>query len=66
VLDSIEIKKPRIPVVSNVDARPHSDPAVIKELLKKQVGLRTLCPRHAVPHYISARRSSSSQERAYS
>ncbi|CAM9422246.1 unnamed protein product, partial [Chrysoparadoxa australica] len=37
VLDTIEIKKPRIPVVSNVDAEPHSDPAVIKELLKKQV-----------------------------
>jgi len=37
VLDGIEIKKPRIPVVSNVDARPHSDPAVIKDLLAKQV-----------------------------
>ncbi|CAM9170527.1 unnamed protein product [Hapterophycus canaliculatus] len=37
VLDSIEVKKPRIPVVSNVDAKPHSDPAVIKEILKKQV-----------------------------
>ncbi|KAG5192095.1 malonyl-CoA:ACP transacylase [Tribonema minus] len=37
VLDSIEIGKPRIPVISNVDAKPHSDPKVIKELLKKQV-----------------------------
>lgn len=37
VLDSIEVKKPRIPVVSNVDAEPHSDPAVIKDILKKQV-----------------------------
>jgi [acyl-carrier-protein] S-malonyltransferase len=37
VLDSIEIKKPRIPVISNVDAKPHSDPKQIKELLKKQV-----------------------------
>lgn len=37
VLDSIEVKKPRIPVVSNVDAVPHSDPAVIKDILKKQV-----------------------------
>ncbi|EJK44401.1 hypothetical protein THAOC_37058 [Thalassiosira oceanica] len=37
VLETIEIKKPRIPVVSNVDAKPHSDPAVIKELLAKQV-----------------------------
>lgn len=31
------MKKPRIPVVSNVDAAPHSDPAVIKDILKKQV-----------------------------
>mmetsp|Transcript_31163 Transcript_31163/g.41226 ORF Transcript_31163/g.41226 Transcript_31163/m.41226 type:complete len:355 (+) Transcript_31163:122-1186(+) len=37
VLDTIEIKKPTIPVISNVDALPHSDPAVIKENLKKQV-----------------------------
>ncbi|CAM9681043.1 unnamed protein product [Ascophyllum nodosum] len=37
VLDSIEVKKPRIPVVSNVDAEPHSDPDVIKDILKKQV-----------------------------
>jgi [acyl-carrier-protein] S-malonyltransferase len=29
--------EPRIPVVSNVDAKPHSDPAVIKEILAKQV-----------------------------
>jgi [acyl-carrier-protein] S-malonyltransferase len=37
VLASIEIKKPRIPVISNVDAKPHSDPAVIKQLLATQV-----------------------------
>jgi len=37
VLDTIEVKKPRIPVVSNVDAKPHSDPATIKALLAKQV-----------------------------
>jgi len=37
VLDEVEIKKPRIPVVSNVDAKPHSDPSVIKEILKTQV-----------------------------
>jgi len=36
-LDTVEIVKPRIPVVSNVDARAHSDPKVIKEILKKQV-----------------------------
>ena len=37
VLEGVEIKKPRIPVVSNVDAKPHSDPTAIKELLAKQV-----------------------------
>jgi len=37
VLDTIEIKKPRIPVISNVDAAPHSDPAEIKKLLATQV-----------------------------
>jgi len=37
VLDSIDIKKPRIPVISNVDAKPHSDPEIIKKLLASQV-----------------------------
>jgi len=37
VLEDIEISKPRIPVVSNVDAKPHSDPDTIKKLLAKQV-----------------------------
>ena len=37
VLEGVEIKKPRIPVISNVDAKPHSDPDTIKELLAKQV-----------------------------
>lgn len=37
VLDEVEIKKPRIPVISNVDAEAHSDPKVIKEILTKQV-----------------------------
>jgi [acyl-carrier-protein] S-malonyltransferase len=37
VLSTVEIKKPRIPVISNVDAKPHSDPAVIKSILTKQV-----------------------------
>jgi len=37
VLAGVEIKKPRIPVISNVDAKPHSDPAVIKKLLATQV-----------------------------
>jgi [acyl-carrier-protein] S-malonyltransferase len=36
-LAEVEIKKPRIPVVSNVDARPHDDPEEIRALLQKQV-----------------------------
>ncbi|CAB9526441.1 Probable malonyl-CoA-acyl carrier protein transacylase, mitochondrial [Seminavis robusta] len=37
VLADVEIKKPRIPVISNVDAKPHSDPDAIKKLLATQV-----------------------------
>jgi [acyl-carrier-protein] S-malonyltransferase len=36
-LADVQIKKPRIPVVSNVDARPHDDPAEIRALLERQV-----------------------------
>ena len=37
ILKEVEIKKPRIPVISNVDAQPHSDPETIKKLLATQV-----------------------------
>lgn len=37
VLADVEINKPRIPVISNVDAKPHSDPETIKKLLATQV-----------------------------
>eukprot|EP00980_Cylindrotheca_fusiformis_P012603 scaffold3084_cov144-Cylindrotheca_fusiformis.AAC.51 len=37
VLSDVNIKKPRIPVISNVDAKPHSDPDTIKKLLATQV-----------------------------
>jgi len=37
VLKEVEVSKPRIPVISNVDAKPHSDPEVIKQILTKQV-----------------------------
>jgi [acyl-carrier-protein] S-malonyltransferase len=37
VLSEVEIKRPRIPVISNVDAKPHSDPETIKQLLATQV-----------------------------
>ncbi len=36
-LAGVEIRKPRVPVLSNVDARPHDDPAEIRELLVRQV-----------------------------
>lgn len=37
VLETVDIQSPRIPVVSNVDAAPHSDPSEIREILVKQV-----------------------------
>lgn len=42
VLADVELAKPRIPVVSNVDALPHSDPEEIRELLVQQVCSRVL------------------------
>ncbi len=37
VLSTVAIKSPRIPVVSNVDAKPHSDPEEIRQVLVRQV-----------------------------
>lgn len=37
VLADVKIQKPRIPVISNVDAKPHSDPNTIKKILATQV-----------------------------
>lgn len=37
VLSTVPIKPPRIPVLSNVDAQPHSDPDDIKRVLVRQV-----------------------------
>ena len=39
-LAATHIVAPRIPVISNVDAQPHSDPAVIKKILAQQVRAR--------------------------
>jgi [acyl-carrier-protein] S-malonyltransferase len=36
-LAGLQLRSPRIPVWSNVDARPHSDPAEIRQLLIRQV-----------------------------
>ncbi|OHB77919.1 MAG: [acyl-carrier-protein] S-malonyltransferase [Planctomycetes bacterium RBG_16_64_10] len=40
VLDEVVLKRPTVPVVSNVDARPHVDPNEIRRLLTRQV----VCP----------------------
>jgi malonyl CoA-acyl carrier protein transacylase len=37
-----DLKTPRIPVISNVDAEPHSDPVTIKKILAQQVGVSAL------------------------
>jgi [acyl-carrier-protein] S-malonyltransferase len=37
VLKTVEIRPPQIPVISNVDAQPHSDPEEIRDLLVRQV-----------------------------
>ncbi|XP_054818400.1 uncharacterized protein LOC129317967 [Prosopis cineraria] len=36
-LAATEIKTPRIPVISNVDAKPHAEPDTIKKILARQV-----------------------------
>jgi len=36
-LEKVPLQSPRVPVWSNVDAQPHSDPAEIKQLLVRQV-----------------------------
>ena len=36
-LQGVEIRTPRIPVWSNVDARPHTDPGEIRQRLVNQV-----------------------------
>jgi len=36
-LADVPLRKPRIPVISNVDARPHEDPEDMRELLIRQV-----------------------------
>jgi len=39
-LNSVSIKPPRVPVISNVSVKPESDPATIKRLLVEQVTAR--------------------------
>lgn len=47
-LNNTTIVTPRIPVISNVDAQPHSDPATIKAILAKQVSKKGGCGGGAV------------------
>jgi len=42
-LASTEIVEPRIPVVSNVDAKAHSDPEAIRDILARQVSVWMTC-----------------------
>ena len=37
ILEEINLCEPRIPVISNVDAKPHTDPGEIRSLLARQV-----------------------------
>lgn len=37
ILASVPFSRPRLPVISNVDARPHDDPEEIRQLLIRQV-----------------------------
>jgi [acyl-carrier-protein] S-malonyltransferase len=37
VLAEVDLRPPQIPVVSNVDAKPHTDPEEIRDLLARQV-----------------------------
>lgn len=41
-LASTVIRKPRIPVISNVDAEPHADPETIKKILTRQVNMASI------------------------
>jgi len=58
-LADVPMRPPRIPVVSNVDARPHDDPAEIRELLIRQVcsqvrwedSMRYLLDEHGIAHF---------------
>jgi [acyl-carrier-protein] S-malonyltransferase len=36
-LSEVELKPPRVPVWSNVDAKPHTDPGETRQLLVRQV-----------------------------
>ncbi len=45
-----QVSTPRIPVISNVDAAAHSDPAVIKTILTKQANQALHAATRAISH----------------
>jgi [acyl-carrier-protein] S-malonyltransferase len=58
-LDSVEFRRPRVPVVSNVDATPHEEPDDIRRLLLEQLvrpvrweaSMRTMLGEHGVEEF---------------
>jgi [acyl-carrier-protein] S-malonyltransferase len=58
-LADVPLQRPRIPVISNVDARPHDDPNEIRELLIQQVcsqvrwedSMRYLLDEHSITQF---------------
>ncbi|CAN7061148.1 unnamed protein product [Brassica rapa subsp. trilocularis] len=52
-LAATEIRSPRIPVISNVDAQPHADPDTIKKILARQEAAKD--PTYAEANIITAR-----------
>jgi [acyl-carrier-protein] S-malonyltransferase len=58
-LDKVPLRRPRIPVVSNVDAQCHDDPDEIRQLLIRQVvspvrwedSIRFLLTEKAINHF---------------
>lgn len=48
-LAATEIRTPRIPVISNVDAQPHADPDAIKSILARQVSKATKDSKYKQP-----------------
>ena len=60
VLEEVTLATPRIPIVSNVDAKPHTDPTEIRGLLVKQIvspvlweaSMRALMEEHGVEGFV--------------
>ncbi len=49
ILAGVDIAPPRLPVISNVTARPHSDPAAIRDLLARQI-IAPVCWRQSMEY----------------